>query len=478
MTKPIDPQQYAAAGLAAGCPLDQMENHLRAGVLLQPRQLDASAAARLCDQSGGPTAIGYGGARGGGKTHWLLAQMGVDDCQRRPGLKCLLLRKIGKSNLESLDDFRQRLFAGLKYSFNASRGLLTFENDSRIVIGHYQHEKDIDAYLGLEYDVIGIEEATTLTERKYQDIRSCLRTSKSDWRPRLYATTNPGGIGHEWFRQIFVLPFQRQAETDTRFIPARVDDNQFNNPEYKAVLAGYTGWKKSAWHDGNFDIPSGVYFSNFRTDAHVLQDFNDHQGVDWFIALDYGYNHNTVALLCCFDSSGNLIVVDEHVGRYMIPREHLDALKAMLLRHQISPGPMPPAYLQSKYYKRRCLSRFLVGGDMFKTESNGTTIASHFTGLGVTPRVANMHRDEGWTAILERLGNPEAGIKPTLFIHKRCSRLLNTLPYLLHDPNLPSDVLKTNLNEEGLGGDDAADALRYAVATPIRRIYAVKLRGL
>jgi phage terminase large subunit len=46
------------------------------------------AAARLCDKEAkpdGPTAIGYGGARGGGKSHWLLAQMGADDCQRVPG---------------------------------------------------------------------------------------------------------------------------------------------------------------------------------------------------------------------------------------------------------------------------------------------------------------------------------------------------------------------------------------------------------
>ena len=44
-------------------------------------------------------------------------------------------------------------------------------------------EKDIDAYLGLEYDVIGIEEATTLSSRKHRDITTCCRTSKPNWRP-------------------------------------------------------------------------------------------------------------------------------------------------------------------------------------------------------------------------------------------------------------------------------------------------------
>ncbi|HEY9171442.1 MAG TPA: hypothetical protein VI136_04065 [Verrucomicrobiae bacterium] len=163
-------EDMMAEGFRAGCPRDQVKNFLRAGVVLQPRQLVASAAARLCDQASGPTAIGYGGARGGGKSHWLLAQMGADDCQRVPGLKCLLLRKVGKANLEQFEDLRRRVFGKLKHDFSAFRGVLSFKNGSRIIAGHFQAEKDIDAYLGLEYDVIGVEEATTLTNRKYQDI--------------------------------------------------------------------------------------------------------------------------------------------------------------------------------------------------------------------------------------------------------------------------------------------------------------------
>ena len=114
-----------------------------------------------------------------GKIHWLLAQMGADDCQRVPGLKCLLLRKVGKANMEHFEDLRRRLFNGLRHEFSAYRGVLTFGNGSRIIAGHFQAEKDIDAYLGLEYDVIGIEEATTLSSRKHSDISTCCRTSKA-----------------------------------------------------------------------------------------------------------------------------------------------------------------------------------------------------------------------------------------------------------------------------------------------------------
>src|SRR5262252_4785907 len=222
---------FLKAAVAAGCPPDQTRNFVAAEVWLQDKQLAASASARLCDRSDGPTAVGYGGARGGGKSHWLLAQMGADDCQRVPGLKCLLLRKVGKANMEHFEDLRRRLFGKLKHEFSGYRGVLTFGNGSRIIAGHFQAEKDIDAYLGLEYDVIGIEEATTLSNRKHQDISTCCRTSKSDWRPRIYSTSNPGGIGHAWYRTRFVLPFLQGKEAGTRFVPARVTDNRFNNPE-------------------------------------------------------------------------------------------------------------------------------------------------------------------------------------------------------------------------------------------------------
>ena len=466
--------QFIASAVAAGCPADQTENFVRAGIILQARQLAAAAAARLCDQPDGPTAVGFGGARGGGKSHWLLAQMGADDCQRFPGLKCLLLRKGLKSNLEKFEDLRQRLFQSLPYSFNASAHHLTFQNTSRIYVRHYQTENEIDSFLGLEYDVIGIEEATTLTERKYQDIQTCCRTSKPGWRPRIYSTTNPGGVGHQWFYALYVQPFESHTESRTRFIPARVQDNSFNNPEYKSILAACTGWQKAAWLDGAWNIAAGQFFTNFLPEVHVLQSFDDDLAVEWSAAMDYGYSHYTVILLGCRDAQDNIYIVDEHAERQWVPQRHIAAAQAMFQRHQLlpdSPGTSPAS-------ARHRLARFVAGADLFSTESNGLSIASHFSALGLRPRPANTNRIEGWTEILRRLGDPDAGVPATLFFHKRCTRLLGCLPFLQRDPEEPADVLKTNPNDEGLGGDDAADALRYLLATRRPTIVQCKLRGL
>ena len=473
-------ERYFYVGRRAGCPKDQMKRFEQADVILQERQLVASAAARACDKPDGPTAIGYGGARGGGKSHWLLAQMGVDDCQRVAGLKCLLLRKVGKANLEHFEDLRRRLFGKLGHEFSAFRGILSFNNGSRIIAGHFQNEKDIDAYLGLEYDVIGVEEATTLTTRKYQDISTCCRTSKPNWRPRIYSTTNPGGIGHAWYRTKFVVPMVERRQADTVFVPARVRDNRWNNPDYVRVLEGLTGWQKRAWLEGDWDIAAGQYFTNFRREVHVVTDFDDTRAVEWFAALDYGFAHYTVCLLGCRDGDGNTFIVDEHAERLWLPQRHAAGIKAMVGRHKIGAGcgMRSAERLETRPLELGDLKRFVAGADVFSRQGDGTTVAQQYERQGIRLRPANMDRLNGWAELMQGWGEPEAGISPTLFIHQRCKRLIETLPTLQHDPNRPEDVLKVDADEEGVGGDDAADALRYLVATKSRAVAQRKLRGL
>lgn len=69
-------------------------------------------------------------------------------------------------------------------------------------------------------------------------------------------------------------------------------------------------------------------------------------------------------------------------------------------------------------------------------------------------------------------------MRPSLFIHQRCGRLIETLPTLQHDPNRPEDVLKVDTDDDGVGGGDCADCLRYLVASKARTVTQRKLRGL
>jgi hypothetical protein len=259
-----------------------------------------------------------------------------------------------------------------------------------------------------------------------------------------------------------------KRETETRFVPARVNDNAFNNPEYRKVLEGLSGWQKRAWLDGDWDIAAGQYFTTFRREVHVLSDFDETRAVEWFAALDYGFAHYTVCLLGCKDGDGNTFIVDEHAERLWLPQRHAAAIKEMLGRHKIGNRKLELGHLR----------RFVAGADVFSRQSDGTTIAAQYAKLGINLRVANTDRVNGWAELLQGFGDVEGGVKPTLFIHPRCGRLLETLPALQHDPNRPEDVLKVDADEDGIGGDDAADALRYLVATKARTIVERKLRGL
>jgi len=392
--------------------------------------------------------------RGPGKSFWLLAQIAADDCQRCPGLKALILRKVLKSAKESFEDLRRQVLKNVPHEYHAGTGVLNFPNGSRIILGHYKDERDVDTYLGLEYDVIGIEEATTLTKSKCDVIGTCNRTSRSDWRPRTYSTTNPGGIGHGWYKQKFVEPYRSGKETETRFIPASVYDNKATNPEYVKKLEGLTGWLRRAWLEGDWDIAAGQFFTTFRREVHVIQPFDIPANWDMWCALDYGFTHYTSVHLLAQSGEGTVYVVDEHGERRWLPRRHVPAIKEMVERHGRTIGS---------------LKQFVAGPDVFARTRPEQTIAEEYESLGIKLRPANDGRINGAGEFLSRLGDPDSDIPSSLLIFERCGRLIETIPDLQHDPHRPEDVLKVDCDEDGSGGDDAYDSCRYGLMAARKR---------
>lgn len=456
--RPLD--RYLATARAAGCPPDQLRNFRAVSYAAQPKQIRFHAAARACDAPDGPTKVGYGGARGPGKSHAVFAQVAADDCQRLSGAKWLLLRKIGRAAREGFEDLLARAFPGWLRCYIPSRNILEFPNGSRIVIGHFNHERDVDAYLGLEYDGIAVEEATQLSRTKLETIATCLRTSKTGWRPRMYYTWNPGGVGHAYIKQLLVDPYRRGQQTDTRFIPGTVDDNHHVNPEYRRTLEGLTGWLRAAWLDGDMDIAAGQFFTNWRHARHVAASagYRIPPSARVWCALDYGFTHYTAVYLLALHER-MLTVVDEHAERRWLPPRHADAIHAMLGRYGL---------------RVSSLASFVAGRDVFAVgkDRDGKTIADQYADCGITLTAANDDRINGAGEVLARLGDADATppIPATIQILDRCARLIACLPALEHDPHRPEDVLKVDTDDDGDGGDDPYDALRYGVmdvAAPI-----------
>ena len=437
----------------AGLPKDSLERFLQGGYVPQPKQLLFHSAARECDLPGGPTQVGFGGARGPGKSHALVAQAAIDDCQRFAGLKVLYLRKIQKNAREQFEDLRRTVLRNVPHTF--TNGVLHFPNESRIFLGHFRNETDIDQYLGIEYDVIVIEEATTLSLVKYRALRDSNRTSKQGFRPRIYASTNPGGVGHGWFKATFIVPARRHKESDTRFIFGTVDDNLFNDPDYRRKLEENTGWRLQAYRYGDWDIAAGQYFSTWRHDAIVKTDVEIMPGSDTWCSLDYGFQHPTAVYLFS-EHDGKKQVIDEHWRRHALVPEHSADIKRMLKRHGL---------------EVKDLKAFVASPDAFAKKGNesGKTIADEYADNGIVLTRANDDRVSGAAFMLKLLGrdadekNEVAAIAPQIEIHERCAKLIDNIPTLQHDPHRPEDVLKVDVDEEGNGGDDPYDACRYGL---------------
>lgn len=451
--------RYAQAARAAGLDLAAFSALVGAGIVLQPKQLEFSAACISCDEPDGPEEVGFGGARGGGKSHAAIAQLTLD-CVRYPGLTCLLLRKVGKANRENFAELRQKVLSGVATIWKQQEGVLIFpkHGNSKIILGHFRNEGDIDAYLGLEYDVILVEEATTLSAAKVKAIRTCNRSSKQGWRPRMYFTTNPGGVGHAWFKARFI---NRNHPKSSVFVASTVSDNLYINPEYKNQLESLTGWMLRAWRYGDWDIAAGQYFTTFRATKdgkpwHVLKPFKTPKSWTYWCSFDYGWTHYTVCHLGCKDNDGNIYVIDEHAARRIHPKIHAQAIHAMLERHGLNV---------------RKLDRFVAGHDVFdKPNEEGEFLEDTYKKLGIVMTRANINRINGAGEILNRLGDPENPVDspPSLFIFSNCQGLVNQLPMLEHDPHRPEDVLKVDVDEDGEGGDDFYDCGRYLVMESVR----------
>lgn len=437
-----------------GVPADQIANFRAAGYAPQAKQAQFHALARAADDPSGPNEISIGGARGGGKTFGVFNQVAVDDCQRIPGLKGLMLRKIGKAVQETVEDLRQTALRHVPHDYKRGERVLNFPNGSRIVLGNFKDEKDIDSYLGLEYDVIVVEEATTLTYSKYKAIRTCLRTSKPNWRPRVYLSTNPGGIGHFWFKKRFIRPFKADEETTTRFIPSTVYDNLYINEGYRAVLEDLTGWLKQAWLFGNWDINAGQYFTTWNESIHVKPWFKIPENWRSWLAYDYGFHHNTVVYLCTEDPETKTFwLVDEHHASQMLVPHHAMAVAKMLKRHDL---------------ERKDIYEFVAGADVFaKRDDIGEySVAELWEKEGFRLTKANQDRVNGAAEMLLRLGDPtneERPIEPRFYVTERCPLFIETVPILVHDPHRPEDVMKMDMDEDGEGGDDAYDGARYGL---------------
>lgn len=244
----------------------------------------------------------FGGARGGGKSH-VARLKAVGLCLSYPGIRVLMIRCHYPELEENLINPILRWLPAEIYSYNGTKHLLTFTAElggSTIKFGHYDGDAAESEYQGTEYDIIFIDEATQLSERAFQYIKTIMRGTTEGFPKRMYLTCNPGGVGHRWVKRLFVdrhyindpkNPEANEDPKDYTMIFATVEDNPYlleNTPAYLQSLASLPEDLRRAHRYGDWDALGGNYFKGFSRGVHTMKRFSIPSHWQIYRSFDYG----------------------------------------------------------------------------------------------------------------------------------------------------------------------------------------------
>ena len=424
------------------------------------------------------TEVLYGGAAGGGKSHLMRIAM-IAWCIAIPGIQCYLFRRtsddLGKNHMEGPSGFRALLadwvVAG-HVSFNEQKGHISFKNGAKIFLCHCQHEKDRFKYQGAEMHVLMIDELTHFTETIYRYLRGRVRLGglkvPSQYEgifPRIICGSNPGGVGHNWVKSMFIdnappmeITQMPKAEGGMlrQYIPAKLDDNPTlaeNDPDYIDRLSGLgNSALVRAMRDGDWDIVAGGALDDvWDRSRHVITPFEIPHS--WMIDRSFDWGSSKPFSVGWWAESdgteatmrdgtkktwprGTVFRIAEFYGWNGRPNEGCKLLAVEAARkikeieqytfprRSVTPGPADPA--------------------IFAAE-NGVCIADDMARVGVRWVPADNRpgsRASGLEALRKML---KAGLtfpmeEPGLFIFDTCTNFIRTVPVLPRDERKTDDV--------------------------------------
>ncbi len=387
----------------------------------------------------------YGGARGGGKSH-VVRIKAFGGALTYEGIRILMVRRQYPELEQTLIIPMRKMIPPEVASYNGSMRMFTFANGSIIKFGHYGSGDDIE-YQGQEWDWIFIDEATQFTESQFRTLGACLRGASKIPR-RMYLTCNPGGIGHEWVKRLFVDKEYNEGETpkDYKFIHATIDDNPQlleASPEYKQMLDLLPEDVRRAWRYGDWDALAGTFFPEFRKETHVIEPFYKIPA-EWkkYRAFDYGLDM-FACLWIAVDFEGRC-----HVYREVQVPNHIVS-EAARLALDLTP---PQEHIEFT----------IAPPDMWnRQKDSGKSMAEVFAQNGVGLVRASNNRVQGWMAVKEMLKPLKTDKdKPQLLVTSDCKGLIRNLALIQHDDKNPSDCATEPHNITHI-----CDALRYFCIT-------------
>ena len=427
--------------------------------------------------------VGYGGARGGGKS-WFVRWKAVLLCLRYQGIKILITRRTYKE-LYNNHIFPLKQMLGGIARYNNTEKMFFFPNGSTISFGYCSADGDLGQYQGAEYDIWFADEAGQFQEEWLVAIDACVRGTNS-FPKRTYYTLNPGGPSHQYFKRIFVDRHFTGDEhpEDYTFIQALVTDNlalMQSQPEYIRSLEKLPPKLREAWLHGRWDVYEGQFFEDFRAEpdldlctragitpeearrqhryTHVIDPFEI--PADWKIyrSFDWGYARPFSCAWWAVSYDGVIYRILELYGCTDTPNEGVRWTpdKVFSEIHRIE-GEHP-------WLKGRRING--IADPAIWDAQTGESIADTAQKHRVYFQPGDHKRIPGWMQVHYRLAFDDNGFA-MMYIFSNCKGFVRTIPKLMYDKNKPED-LDTGME------DHIADDVRYmCMSRPIKPVVSVE----
>lgn len=436
--------------------------------------------------------VGFGGARGGGKS-WSVRAKAKILAACYPGIKLLIVRRTFPELVNNhINQLRDELHGLAKY--NKTEKVFTFPNGSTIKFGYCNADKDLDQYQGAEYDVIFLDEATQLQELWIKKITACVR-GVNEFPKRIYYTCNPGGASHGYFKRLFIDKRYEDGEDpeDYAFIQALVTDNKAlmaSQPDYIRQLEALPPKLREAWLYGRWDIFEGQFFEDFRLtpdpqkcaeagisveDAlkqhrwtHVIEPFDLNVGAcrGWNImrSYDFGYNKPFSLGYWAVDYDGTLYRIMEMYGCTQTPDEGVKWSPDEQFRR------IREFEQEHPWLKGRKIVDSVADPAIWDC-SRGESVAETAARYGIYFSPGDNNRIPGWMQVHYRLQFDQNGYS-RMYVFNNCKAFIRTMPLMMYSETKPED-LDTKLE------DHCPDEVRYmCMSRPVKPIIPVERKAI
>jgi hypothetical protein len=416
----------------------------------------------------------YGGARGGGKTDYLLVDflMGVNEFG---GDWSGILFRQTYSQLDDIVRRARQLYFSIGAEERKSENLFIFPTGAQIKFRYLEHDDDVYDYQGHNYTWIGFDELGNYrTSYAWDSMLMCLRSAvvPEEWL-RIRGTGNPGGYGHRWLKARFIDGYEpyrvywhragidglgKEMRISRMFVPATVDDNEAlmgNNPQYKAFLMAQPERVRQAMLEGRWDIKGGgEYFAEFEEGLHVCSPFLMGEGWHRFYALDWGFKSPYAVVKLAVNKDGMAVVYGELYGQGVVEGVEKENVGSQTPSTEV-------AAMVAEHMAAEGVTEMVADYSIWEDKSGTGTVIESFLDVGITMIKAYKHHREARFQKMHNLFTfkNEFGT-PYLRIFRNCKYTIREIENIQCDKNKP-EVPDSKMP------DHAVDAISYGIVSEL-----------